>query len=60
MGEYGHDNHEWGSKDDSEKLEWEEHYVNRNRKWKGVEEDAQMNSKLEPNIAHDAVMEDEI
>ena len=60
MGEYGHDNNEWGSKDDSEKIEWEEHYVSRNRKWKGVEEEAEMNSKLEPNTALDAGMEDEI
>ena len=31
--DYGHDEQEWGFKDDSEKLEWEEYYVNRNRKW---------------------------
>ena len=60
MGEYGHDNYEWGSKDDFEKSEWEEHYGSRNRRWKNVEEDAEINSKLEPNTALDAGMDDEI
>ena len=32
--EYGHDENEWGFKDDSEKIEWEEHYNSRNKKWK--------------------------
>ena len=31
--DYGHDEQEWGLKDDSEKLEWEEYYMTRNRKW---------------------------
>ncbi|MDE2589468.1 MAG: hypothetical protein KGL95_07360 [Patescibacteria group bacterium] len=31
--DYGHDCQEWGLKDDSEKLEWEEHYESRIRKW---------------------------
>jgi hypothetical protein len=31
--DYGHDEQEWGHKDDSEKLEWEEYYTNRSRKW---------------------------
>jgi len=36
--DYGHDENEWGLKDDSEKIEWEEHYESRNKKW-GKEED---------------------
>ena len=35
---YGHDENEWGYKDDSEKIEWEEHYKKRNRKL-GKEDD---------------------
>jgi hypothetical protein len=31
--EYGHDENEWGFKDDSEKIEWEEHYQSRKRKF---------------------------
>ena len=30
--DYGHDENEWGYKDDSEKIEWEEHYKRRNGK----------------------------
>ena len=33
MEDYGHDENEWGFKDDSEKIEWEEHYEGRNKKW---------------------------
>ncbi|CUR51652.1 protein of unknown function [Nitrosotalea devaniterrae] len=33
-GNYGHAGNEWGSKDDSEKIEWEEHYGRRNGKWR--------------------------
>lgn len=32
VGDYGHDDSEWGLRDDSEKIEWEEHYKARNRK----------------------------
>ena len=31
--DYGHDDSEWGHKDNSEELEWDEHYRARNRKW---------------------------
>ena len=34
---YGHDKNEWGIKDDSEKIEWEEHYESRNKKWEKEE-----------------------
>ena len=33
VGDHGHDENEWGIRDDSEKIEWEEHYENRNKKW---------------------------
>ena len=35
---YGHDENEWGCRDDSEKTEWEEHYKRRNGKL-GKEDD---------------------
>lgn len=35
--DYGHDENEWGLKDDSEKIEWEEHYESRNKKWRKKE-----------------------
>jgi hypothetical protein len=34
VGHYGHEDQEWGFKDDSEKREWEEHYKTRNGKWR--------------------------
>jgi len=33
-GTYEHYNKEWGLIDDSEKIEWEEHYKDRSRKWR--------------------------
>jgi len=36
--EYGHDEIGWDFKDDSEKIEWEEHYKSRNRQF-GNEDD---------------------
>ncbi len=36
---YGHDEHEWGSKDNSEELEWERHYEERREKWHEENED---------------------
>ncbi len=45
---YGHDGHEWGSKDDSEKLEWERHYEARREKWDDKNEDF-MNTSPLPN-----------
>ncbi|GEM_PF-6145805 len=32
--DYGHDENEWGFKDDSEEIEWEEYYESKNRKWR--------------------------
>ena len=37
--DYGHDKNEWGFKDDSEKIEWEEHYKTRNKKLQKEEEE---------------------
>ncbi|MGQ0794654.1 MAG: hypothetical protein ACT4N5_00515 [Nitrosopumilaceae archaeon] len=34
----GHDEDEWGLKDDSEVIEWEKHYNERNKKWRFKEE----------------------
>ena len=31
---YGHDDKEWDLTDDSEKIEWEEHYKSRSGKWR--------------------------
>ena len=31
--DYGHDDSEWGLRDNSEEMEWDEHYRARNRKW---------------------------
>jgi hypothetical protein len=61
-GDYVHDGHEWGFKDDSEKIEWEEHYESRNRKWrKEVDgKDEQFRSKSESMESIDVNMEDEI
>jgi hypothetical protein len=61
-GDYGHDDYEWGFKDDSEKIEWEEHYESRNRKWrKEVDgKDEQFRSKSESMESIDVNMEDEI
>lgn len=39
-GNYGHAGDEWGSKDDSERIEWEEHYGRRNNKWGKKTDDA--------------------
>jgi len=37
--DYGHDKSEWGSKDDSEELEWERYYEARREKWYDENED---------------------
>ena len=36
--DYGHDENEWGARDNSEKIEWEEHYRRRNNKLKEDDE----------------------
>jgi hypothetical protein len=54
-----YDHHEYDL-DDSEKIEWEEHYENRNRKWRKVDEkDEQLSSKHESMESVDINMEDE-
>lgn len=59
--DYGHNENEWGSKDDSEKIEWEEYYENKNRKC-GIEDDEKdeelLRSKSEPMESIDASVED--
>lgn len=61
MGDYGHDDDELGFKDDSEKIEWEEHYESRNGKWRKVDEkDGQLGSKFEYIKNIDTEMENEI
>ncbi|MBI3622552.1 hypothetical protein HY212_00540 [Candidatus Pacearchaeota archaeon] len=59
--DYGHDDYEWGFKDDYEKTEWEEHYERRNRKWRKEvdEKDEQFRSKSESMESIDTNMEDE-
>jgi len=54
--DYGHDYQEGSLKDDSEKLEWEEHYESRTRKWgKGDEKDEELFlSRSEKNIDAEA------
>ncbi|MHB8547057.1 MAG: hypothetical protein ACYDAJ_09865 [Nitrosotalea sp.] len=56
--DYGHDYKEGSLKDDSEKLEWEEHYESRTRKWgKDDEKDEELFlSRSEKNI--DAEVDD--
>lgn len=53
-GNYGHADNEWGSKDDSERAEWEEHYGRRNSKWGKKADDTG-----EPDESTDAEMGDE-
>jgi hypothetical protein len=53
-GNYGHASNEWGSKDDSEKIQWEEHYGKRNNRWGKKTDDAS-----EPDDDVDATMGDE-
>lgn len=31
---FGHDENEWGFKDDSEDAQWKKHYYDRNKKWR--------------------------
>jgi hypothetical protein len=35
---YGHDKNEWGFKDDSEQIEWEEYYESKSKKWRTEDE----------------------
>lgn len=60
MGDYGHDGYEWGFKDDSEKIEWEEYYESKSRK-RGNEDgkdEELLRSELQANV--DVEMEDGI
>ena len=53
-GNYGYACNEWGSKDDSERIEWEEHYGKRNGKWLKKADDTS-----EPDEGADIKMGDE-
>lgn len=35
---YGHNENEWGLRDESEDAEWERHYHDRNKKWRFEDE----------------------
>ena len=36
---YGHDENEWGFRDESEDTEWDRHYHDRNKKWRFKDEE---------------------
>ena len=36
--DYGHNEEEWGHKDESEDIEWDQHYHDRNKKWRFKDE----------------------
>ena len=36
--DYGHNENEWGHKDESEDIEWDRHYHDRNKKWRFKDE----------------------
>jgi hypothetical protein len=38
QGDCGHNEDEWGLKDESEDIEWDTHYHDRNKKWRFKEE----------------------
>ena len=60
--DHEYDENEWSFKDDSEKIEWEEHYKSRSSMWgKDDEKDEELlRSKSGPKANVDVDLEDEI